>query len=430
MTAFAACWREPLRGALGALDVGPAIWRNGAPEIELIRAGLLLAPLTITRSQASGARSTALDADGISWREFNADLARFNGVARRLRIEPQRTNFVTDPRFEGWTAGSPGTVPASWTATMAGTGLTREIIKGSLPDGSAFVGLRYFGTPSLTTGLTLTADAVAAVAGDRYLASALCWLQAGTLANIGTSGIRASPEANSNFTLTTTPTVRQNTRVLTGTVAQWGFRQTFLDTVTPVDFTLGLALPMHETGFSFTNAILPPVGTPGASTRGADLITASLASLGIGGNGACTIIGTAMLPQLAGPTAPQILLQIDNGTDANRMQVRIAVGGGVFLASRTLDSAGADAAGAGTMVAGIPFRWGATMDGSGRIAASMDSGAAQAVSGGPVSGLTTLRIGSNSFSSSNVSGEIGSLRVLPFGVSDIELQRLVAEQPT
>ncbi len=428
MTAFAACWREPLRGALGALDVGPAIWRNGAPEIELIRAGLLLAPLTIARSQAGGARSAALDADGISWREFNADVARFNGVARRLRIEPQRTNFVTDPRFEGWTAGSPGTVPASWTATMAGTGLTREIIKGSLPDGSAFVGLRYFGTPSLTTGLTLTADAVVAVAGDRYLASALCWLQAGTLTNLGVSAIRASGEANSQFTLTGTPTIRQNTRVLTGTAAQWGFRQVFNDTVTPVEFTLGLALPMHETGFSFTNAILPPVGTPGASTRGADLLTAPLSGLGISANGACTIIGTVFLPQVAGPATNQSLVEIDDGTVNNRYMIRVLAGGASVVAARVTAGVLADAASAGSMVTNQTLRFGISVDGAGKIASSVDGGAAQAATGGPTSGMITLRVGNNAAGTAPTSGEPSGLRALPFAVSDAELQRLVAEQ--
>jgi hypothetical protein len=39
--------------------------------------------------------------------------------------------------------------------------------------------------------------------------------------------------------------------------------------------------PQLELGPAASTPILPPSGSPGASTRGADLVTASLAALGI-----------------------------------------------------------------------------------------------------------------------------------------------------
>jgi hypothetical protein len=47
------------------------------------------------------------------------------------------------------------------------------------------------------------------------------------------------------------------------------------------------------------------------------------------------------------------------------------------------------------------------------------------MTGGPTTGLTTLRLGSE-LSSSQLFGEIGTMRVLPYALTDANLQTAVA----
>ena len=124
-----------------------------------------------------------------------------------------------------------------------------------------------------------------------------------------------------------------------------------------------------------------------------------------------------------------VLLQIDDGTDTNRVLIRNDFGannlGGVWFTS-----AGSGVTGfAGTFVAGTPFRIGATIDGSGRIAVSFNGNAPVAATGGPVSGLTRLRLGNTSSGGTSMFGEVGHVRVLPYAVSDASLQALLSGVP-
>jgi hypothetical protein len=196
-----------------------------------------------------------------------------------------------------------------------------------------------------------------------------------------------------------------------------------------IDFTLRIAAPQLELAASTSTPILPPVGTPGASTRGADIVTATLASLGIGANGACTILGVAMLPQNAPAGTDQVLVQIGDGSDANRFRLRNAAGGATILAGRVTGGVAVDAASLGSMTAGTPFRVGVSIDGTGRIASCLDGGAVQVATGGPTSGLTTLWVGNNAASTAPMFGEVGVLTVMPLALADAELQARVAALP-
>ncbi len=96
---------------------------RGRLATRLVSGGQLNAPLVLTRAQATGVRSTAINADAVTRNEFAADIARFNGVARRLLVEGQRTNGIRNPRAEGSTAGilgAGGVMPTNWTLAAAG----------------------------------------------------------------------------------------------------------------------------------------------------------------------------------------------------------------------------------------------------------------------------------------------------------------------
>jgi hypothetical protein len=192
---------------------------------------------------------------------------------------------------------------------------------------------------------------------------------------------------------------------------------------------LRIGWPQLEIGAFASSPILPAVGTPAASTRGADLVTATLASLGIGANGACTVLVSAMLPQAAPAGVDQMLVQLDDGTDANRYRLRNLAGGLALVAGEVVAGSPSDAASAGSFVAGTPFRAGIAIDGAGRIAASFNGGAVQAVTGGPTSGLTILRLGNNAAATAGLFGEVGTLRVLRYALGDAALAAAVAALP-
>lgn len=81
------------------------------------------------------------------------------------------------------------------------------------------------------------------------------------------------------------------------------------------------------------------------------------------------------------------------------------------------------------MTPGSAFRAGLALDGAGRISGSFNGGAAQVVTGGPASGLTTLRLGNNAIGGTAMFGEVGALTVLPRALSDADLAARVAAMP-
>jgi hypothetical protein len=88
----------------------------------------------------------------------------------------------------------------------------------------------------------------------------------------------------------------------------------------------------------------------------------------------------------------------------------------------------ADAAAAGTMTPGTPFRAGLTHNGAGRAAFSVNGAAAQAVTGAPTA-FTKLHLGNNAAGTAPMFGETLLLRVLPEGLSDSALAAAVAALP-
>jgi hypothetical protein len=222
--------------------------------------------------------------------------------------------------------------------------------------------------------------------------------------------------------------------VATGTLSGTGETTRVFLTFTPTAGALTLtvagsvSLAQLELGAFASTPILPPVGAPGASTRGADLITAPLSSRGIPASGACTVLMTAMIPQNAPAGMSQMLMQIDSGGDGNRFGIRNAAGGANVVGFRSTASVLADST-AAVMTAGTPFRCGLSIDGAGRAAFSFNGGAAVAVTGGPTSGLTTLRLGNAAAGVTALFGEVGTVQILPAVLSDADLAARVAALP-
>ncbi len=414
----------------------------------LVMPGLLHAPASLIRPQVN-TRATSLRPDGLAWEEQAADTPRFPGPARRLLIEGQRTNQVRNPRCEGAIPGLPGTMPTTWVPQAPSGGLQRQVVGTGAEGGIQYVDLRLFGT---TTGANaawrvdlLPVNQASAAQGQTWTSSIFARLVAGSIPGgvsaalfvqeFNSSAVQIAQSAVSFAAVSAAPLASQrfsHTRTFTEAAtafaaAPFNFHVPTAGTV--VDFTIRIGLPQLELGSFASTPILPPIGAPAASTRGADILTASLSGLGIGGNGACTVLWSGMIPQAAPVGMQQSIAQIDPGFDSDRFQMRMQAGSSIIEIIRANAGIGQIVPVGGT-TPGTPFRAGFTVDGAGRMAASVNGGAIAAATGGPTSGFTTFRLGARAAADQNMFGETALLRVLPFALSDAELPAAVAALPS
>jgi hypothetical protein len=254
----------------------------------------LSAPLALLRAQVQ-TRATALGANGMAWLESGADAPRFHGAAGRLLVEGQRTNLIRNPRGEGVAPGTraPGaqTDPATnWRLVNRGSGLSLDVSAISA-DGMTGLRLRYHGTtgasPATETLEFDTRNGIAAPAGTVLTGSFLWRLAAGTLpqggfqmgprivtlnASAAFVDLAYSPAAHPDATLRRSAhTMTAGAGVVNAVVGM--HLQTF-PASTALDFTIDVFWPQLEAAPFASTPILPPAGTPGASTRGADTVTA------------------------------------------------------------------------------------------------------------------------------------------------------------
>ena len=420
---------------------------RGRGQQFLVAPSVFREPLTLSRAQTGGVQSSALTADGSSLAFYFADAPRFNGSAQRLLIEGPRTNGFNNPWLEGAIPGIPGTLPTN-TNTSFFQGLSREIVGIGTENNIPYVDLRFFGTATSgsfsrfgladprATGLNISGNLintfsayVKLVSGSLDQISSVRLVAAGRNAsNVEVAG----QVALMNFTPTSAALGTQR-RITTFTPSNisvvyggWGI-DILRDATATVDVTLRIGLPQHELGAFASSPILPPVGTPGASTRGADIVAAPLSSLGIAANGACTVLWSGVIPNFIAGGVHTIAC-LDDGSVNNRFTMRFDQASGQLQSMRALAGASATA-NAGAITADVPFKGGMNIDGAGRAGVSLNGGAVAAVTGGPTSGLTQLRLGNIFDASTPMWGETGRLRILPYSVSDAELQSLVGALP-
>ena len=371
----------------------------------------------------------------MTWSTFAADVPRFVLPSNYLLIEGQRTNLIRNPRMEGAVAGAPGTAPSLTSMGVPPAG-TRQIVGLGTENGLPYLEVEFVFIAAGVVEWFLDSALIPATAFAPFTTSIFVRAitnTAGAVCKIfyeerNAGGVQQTGVYAASFAPTSTLTRYSGTATMVATVTQNGVGLQIV-TASAGTVRLRIAVPQAENAAFASTPILPPVGTPGASTRGADLVSATLASLGIGANGACTILWSGALPQAAPSGAPQWIAQVDDGTDLNRFYVRNNGGGAVVTAGRALAAAGADAASAGTMTPGAPFSLGLSIDGSGRLASCMNGGVVQVVSGGPSSGLTTLRLGINASGGDAMFGETREFIVIPYALSDANLAARVAALP-
>lgn len=391
--------RSPIRG--GGSGSGFALV-PGATGIRLVAPGSVSSALTFTRSQIS-MFSTAFGADGVTLQTYGANAPRFNGTARRLLMEPQASNEIAQPNNFG-----------VWTATIGGNGTTPTLTANygliAAPDGT-FTATRLQADAGASgfSGISL------AVSGS---ARTTIWVRtlAGTATlQIGTTSTVVGQQATVNATW-------QRVERTTAGAHRVLALSTVAGNSTAVDLLIWGANSTPSATIATTTQ-LP--ATTGATLRGGDSAQGLVSALFPGFVG--TIIIKGMLPFSAG-AADQVIGQVHDGSDSNRIRLRNVAGGNTIVLGHVIGGSAMDATTLGSMTPGAAFKAILTF-GGGRVAGLLDGGTVQAISGQP-SGLTAFDLANNvARTAPTIGGEYEIVDALPYIVPDVAMQSVLTATP-
>jgi hypothetical protein len=249
----------------------------------------------ITFTRASTA--TYFDATG-TLQSAAIDVPRFDYnpatlAAQGFLIEESRTNSIRNNTMQGAVAGTPGTAPTNWQATVSLNGITREIIGVGTESGITYIDVKYSGTPTANTTFQIIFEAnnqIAATSGQTWTQSQFMRLAAGALTNVTSflmvlsgrdSGGASTGEQFSDTITPTSAGLSSQRETLTGTffnAATAFVRPSLQFNVTngaAIDITLRIGLPQLEQG-AFATSVIPTTTT--ALTRAADVASVNTLS--------------------------------------------------------------------------------------------------------------------------------------------------------
>ena len=400
---------------------------GGSRALRLLAAAYISPRLTFSRAQASGAVATGLAMDGTTWTSYAADVPRFVSPANGLLIGGQRTNRVRNPRGEGVTVGtigSGGAMPTNYSLNAGG--LAVDIVATGTTNGVSWVRYRAYGT-STSTALIITFDttfAIPASASQTWSGSWFYRLVDAPLpplshfTRISSRDSGGAALANGSVAFTPTATFQRFDRAQalssSGSTAYVTFAYSTSNTTgAAYDWTFEIGWPQIELGAFASTPMLPVVGTPAASTRGADLVTATLTSLSIPATGACTLLWSGVMAQTAPAGSNQTFFETGDGTFNNRVAVAVSANSANIVGYRAAAGAFVATGTVGTMAANVDLRVGQTITGSGGYSISVNGGAVVTGSGAPTSGLNQLRLGSAATGTAALFGLTASTLLLP-----------------
>jgi hypothetical protein len=250
-----------------------------------------------------------------STRALEADAGVFIPTGAQIDGRGGQTNYIRNPRVEGAVVGTPGTLPTYWVVNITPGILTQQVVATGTDaaSGLAWVDLRFFGTPTSTSGFTIYMDPIIynGAPGDTLTNTIWMALSGGSTTNI--TGLyfttQYQPGGNGNFGPTIIPGI---TSTLTPYSANWGYLPVAAPAFNggyifitwaagPVDITLRIAATQLERGTVATPIIYPPVGAPQASTRALLAMprVPGLAQATIGGTGSVSATASALRPAAA-----------------------------------------------------------------------------------------------------------------------------------
>lgn len=262
---------------LGSAPSSPILPPIGTPAASTRTTETVTSLTTVSRaSRKSNAGEWDFTNGGAvgAYREFLPNVPAVTG--KGLLVEEGTTNQIRNPRGEG---ASGSTAPTGWVFSAAGATATYQR---GVENGWEYVDVTVTGTPSGDMRLDLTAlTDVAALQGQTWTASVGLRLVAGTLnaalklALFERTSSLATVVSDLSPSLAVGGTHRRFalTRTLTGaTTAYVPPSLYFDDPAGAANFTLRIYAPQLEQKAYPTSPVLPPKGSPAASTRAADNI--------------------------------------------------------------------------------------------------------------------------------------------------------------
>lgn len=414
--------------------------RRRAQLLTLAQAAMLMERRAVAPAwiDPAGAFSRASDAwaedESGTLTEYEAGVPRFGDTDRQLMLEGTATNQCPNPRMEGAAAGTPGTPPSGFNLFFnSSNGLTREILGVGVEDGLGYVDVRVSGTATADAFPNMcpvpVLNHIPASNGQVWAWSVFARLLAGSLAGVTAQLVIGQRDAtNTGYLgyLTTTPTItdaalRAQRHDLVGTLDQAAvaFATPYLQCAAAsgatVDFTLRVAHPQMERNL-VTSPALPPAGAPANATRAGDALTFPLASIGLGTGRRGTVRARIRFNQRSPAAAAQTVCQVDDGSDNNRVYLRMVAGAANVAALVVTGGVnGPNTPGRAATIGEtslIECAWDAD---AGRVAVRVDGGSIAVQTGQTFAGaFTTLRIGSTvAVGGSALNGEIERLDVQP-----------------
>ena len=220
--------------------------------------------------------------------------------------------------------------------------------------------------------------------------------------------------------------------VATGTLSGTGANDRVALTFTPTPGTLTLTVSgtvtraqIEARGFATSYVEV----SSGAATRGVDLISATLADLGV--TSGITMLWSGLIYQAPATAGEQTIFQVSDGTANNRYRLISESGSGNILLLRATAGVG----GPNIITPESPrptnsiFKIGLSINiSTGTAISSLNGRAVGTITGGPTSGLTLFNLGSAN-GSAPMFGETTSIRILPNSVSGADLQSLTGAMP-
>ncbi len=246
-----------------------------------------------------------------------------------FRPQPASTNKVRNNRMAGAVAGSPGTLPTNWVLGSL-SGVSTEILGAGVQDGLPYIDIRYSGTPSATSNVTILFDAsthAVAATGQTWAASAFVSLLAGSLANVTQIHVSVDERSSAGTYLSNSGTAF----VPTGTLQRYTKAHTLIQATAgrvtgslrvdltnglAVDFTLRIAAPQLEQ-LAFASSPILTSSADGARLEDVP----SLGNVDTGRDFTLFVETT-----LAGASDYTQLISLDDGSTNNRISLAYGAG--------------------------------------------------------------------------------------------------------
>lgn len=103
-----------------------------------------------------------------------------------LAWSTEGANSIRNPTGVNGVAGTPGTAPTNWSLTTTANGITRTIVGFGAEDGIPYVDIRFFGTPTNSSSISIAPDGfigTPAFVGQTWIGSYYFRLMAGSFTN-------------------------------------------------------------------------------------------------------------------------------------------------------------------------------------------------------------------------------------------------------